>query len=99
MEFNVAALQQLNESLSVEFPKDFEAVKPYAALGAQEQKQFMLKVVKAVNDGLGSNKKDSLSSYLQVSVRAREKFLAVKRIVVELSPPGKLKSSSQVERK
>jgi hypothetical protein len=84
-----------NPDLQIDLATDYETLKPYAALDDKEKKNFATKLAKSVTDGLASNKKDSLLGYLQVSARGREKFSAVSRIAVELSPPSKLKTSTQ----
>ncbi len=81
--------------LAVDLATDFDSLKPFVVLDEKEKKNFMTRLTKTVNDGLASNKKDSLLGYLQVSARAREKFSQVTRVAVELSPPSKLKSMSQ----
>lgn len=72
----------------------YESQKPFSTLDDKGKTAFLNKLKTWVANGLSGKQKDSLLTYLTASARGREKFACINRIVVELSPPAKMKNSS-----
>ena len=92
-----ASLQgTVGNDVNVELDETFRGIKPYAGLADEKQQQaFDKKLEKIVSEGL-VGRRESLASYLLASTRARDSFSeSVSRIVVELSPPARVKKSAQ----